>query len=202
MLENPVKFDIEYPEKLSRGILLLKTFLGQIYIGIPHLICLVFYEIAVLFCLIYVFFVVLFTGVYPRGVFEFVKGFIRWTLRVGAYWTMMMTDKYPAFTNKEIPGDPVTFDIEYQENLSRGLLLLKCFFGFIFVGIPHLICLYLYLLAVMLVNIYVFFYILFTGKYPKAVFDFCKGVIRWNIRVTSYWTFMMHDVYPPFTGKE
>ncbi|MEZ4812081.1 MAG: DUF4389 domain-containing protein [Caldisericia bacterium] len=199
MIDSPVKFDIEYPEKLSRGILLLKTFLGQVYVGIPHMFCLMFYAIAIAFVQIYVWFAILFTGKYPEKSFHFILGYYRWLFRVLAYWTLMMTDKYPPFTSKEIPGDPVTFNIEYPTNLSKGILLLKTFFGFIYVGIPHMFCIMFYAMAVMFVQIYVWFYILFKGKYPAVFLRFVKGLYRWAMRVGA-WSHD-EDVYPPFTGK-
>ncbi|HOO97605.1 MAG TPA: DUF4389 domain-containing protein [Caldisericia bacterium] len=101
MSDSPVKFDVEYPEDLSRGMLLLKTFFGMIFVGIPHGICLLFFGIGVYFALIYAWFAILFTGKYPRSVFEFAKRYQRWSLRVNAYWMFMMTDKYPPFNGNE-----------------------------------------------------------------------------------------------------
>lgn len=201
MAENPVTFDIEYPASLSRGMLLLKTFFGFIYVGIPHMFCLFFYGIAVCFVLIYVWFAILFTAKYPPGAFEFVKGYIRWMMRVNAYWTLFMTDVYPPFTGVKLSDHPVEFDVEYPERLSRGLLLLKTFLGQIYVGIPHMFCLLFYSLAMYFVSIYVWFYILFTGKYPQNVFEFMKGYYRWYLRVMAYWMLMMTDAYPPFSNK-
>ncbi len=95
-----VKFNVEYPEKLSRGILLLKTFLGWIYVGIPHGIILFFYGIAVAVVTFIAWWVILFTGKYPKGMFTFVEKFYRWQLRVMTY-TMLMSDKYPPFSGEE-----------------------------------------------------------------------------------------------------
>ena len=79
----------------------MKTFFGLLYVGIPHMFCIIFYTIAVMFVSIYVWFAILFTGKYPEGAFEFIKGLTRWQLRVNAYWMLYMTDKYPPFTGKE-----------------------------------------------------------------------------------------------------
>ncbi len=97
MVEYPVKFDVEYPERLSRGILLLRFFFGWIYVGIPHGVCLAGLSIAVFFVQIIAWFAVLFTAKYPKGMFDFVLGYWRWWNRVQAYFNFL-TDKYPPFT--------------------------------------------------------------------------------------------------------
>ena len=90
--------------------------------------------------------------------------------------------------------------IEYPERLSRGLAVLKFLFGWIYVGIPHGIILYLYGIAVAVVVFISFWVILFTGKFPRGMFDFVLGYIRWNTRVTAYLSYM-RDEYPPFTTE-
>lgn len=101
MPDSPVKFTVDYPEKLSRGILLLKTFLGWIYVGIPHGIILWFYGIAVVIVVFISWWVILFTGRYPKSLFDFVVGYLRWSLRVQAYWGCLLTDVYPPFSGEE-----------------------------------------------------------------------------------------------------
>jgi hypothetical protein len=101
MIDSPVKFTVDYPEKLSRGTLLLKTFFGWLYVGIPHGICLALYGIAVFIVLIISWFAILFTAKYPKGLFNFVSGYLRWQMRVNAYWMYLLTDKYPPFSGKE-----------------------------------------------------------------------------------------------------
>jgi len=96
---------------------------------------------------------------------------------------------------------PVNTTVAYPEKLSRGMLLLKLFFGWLYVGIPHGVCLYLLGIAQGVITIIAFFAILFTGKYPKGLFDFSVGVMRWGNRVTAYLTFM-RDEYPPFKLDE
>jgi len=97
---HPVNVTAEYPEKLSRGILILRTLFGWLYVGIPHGVCLFGYGIAVLVVIIIAWFAVLFTGKYPKGLFDFVVGYIRWSTRVSGYF-LFLTDKYPPFSNKE-----------------------------------------------------------------------------------------------------
>lgn len=90
--------------------------------------------------------------------------------------------------------------VDYPEKLSRGILLLKVFFGWLYVGIPHGIMLWLYGIAVCVVTFIAFWAILFTGKYPKRMFDFVVGYMRWGLRVSAYMNFLT-DEYPPFSGK-
>jgi hypothetical protein len=97
---SPVKYTVDYPEKLSRGILILRTLFGSIYVGIPHGFCLFFYAIAAYVVMFIAWWAILFTGKYPKGMFDFVLGWMRWGLRVNAYM-MYMTDKYPPFSGKE-----------------------------------------------------------------------------------------------------
>jgi hypothetical protein len=100
MSNYPVKLTVEYPEKLSRGILLLRTFLGFFYVMLPHGICLGFYGFAAAFVYVIAWFAVLFTGKYPKGLFDFIVGYQRWNARLGAYMTFL-TDAYPPFSGKE-----------------------------------------------------------------------------------------------------
>lgn len=98
-------------------------------------------------------------------------------------------------------GSPVTFQLAYPESLSRGTLLLKSFFGWLYVGIPHFFLLMFYGIAVCVVMFIAWWAILFTGKYPKGMFDFVVNYWRWALRVNVY-LMLMSDAYPPFTGKE
>ncbi|MFC1593089.1 DUF4389 domain-containing protein [Candidatus Omnitrophota bacterium] len=97
---------------------------------------------------------------------------------------------------------PVTFTVEYPERLSRGLVLLKMLFGSIYVGIPHGIILTLYGIAVSIVVFIAFWAILFTAKYPRGMFDFVVGYQRWTNNVFAYWTGLLRDEYPPFSGEQ
>jgi hypothetical protein len=98
-------------------------------------------------------------------------------------------------------GQPVKFSIDYPEKLSRGILLLKTFFGWLYVFIPHGFVLFFYGIAVCVVTFIAWWAILFTGKFPKGMFEFVVGYQRWSNRVNAYMLFMT-DVYPPFSGKE
>jgi hypothetical protein len=96
---------------------------------------------------------------------------------------------------------PVNFNIEYPEKLSRGMVILKVLFGWLYVGIPHGICLFFYGIAAYVVLFISFFAILFTGKFPRGMFDFIVGYQRWSNNVNAY-IYLMRDEYPPFSGQE
>lgn len=100
MSDSPVGFTVTYPEQLSRGTLLLKTFFGWLYVGIPHGVALMFYGLAAAAVTFIAWFAILFTGKYPRGMFDFVVGLFRWQMRVNAY-LLLLTDAYPPFGGKE-----------------------------------------------------------------------------------------------------
>lgn len=91
---------------------------------------------------------------------------------------------------------PVDITIPYPERLSRGKLLLKVFLWWIYL-LPHVVILYVLDVIVAVVTFFAFFAILFTGKYPRGMFDFTVGVLRWSTRVTAFLG-LMRDEYPPF----
>lgn len=95
---------------------------------------------------------------------------------------------------------PVVVDIAYPEKLRRGLAVLKLLFGWLYAGIPHGIILWFYGVAVSVVTFIAFWVILFTGKYPRGMFDFALGLLRWQMRLTAYMS-LMRDEYPPFHGR-
>ncbi len=96
---------------------------------------------------------------------------------------------------------PVILTVEYPERLSRGWVVLKVLFGWLYVGIPHGIILWLYGIAVGIVTFIAFWAILFTGKFPRGMFDFVVGYLRWNVNVGAYLG-LLRDEYPPFSGEQ
>ena len=90
---------------------------------------------------------------------------------------------------------PVTYDIQYPQELSRWLIFVKWL-----LAIPHLIILYALGIASALVTFVAFFAILFTKQYPRGLFDFVVNVNRWSANITAY-TFLMRDEYPPFSWE-
>ncbi len=198
-MSYPVSLTVEYPDRLSRGWLLLKVLFGYWYVYIPHGICLWIYEIGVGIVTFIAFWAILFTGKYPRGMFDFVAGYWRWSIRVSAYMSLLR-DEYPPFSGEPEVGYPVALTVDYPDRLSRGWLLLKVFFGWLYVGIPHGIMLAIYGIGVAIITFIAFWAILFTGKYPEGMFDFVAGFWRWITRVNAYMG-LLRDEYPPFSGK-
>lgn len=194
----PVSLSGRLDEKLNRWLPLVKWFLA-----IPHYIILFFLFIALAIVWILAFFAILFTGRYPKGLFDFSVGVLRWSWRVGFYtYSALGTDRYPPFSLEPLDY-PATLEVEYPQRLSRGLVLLKWWL----LAIPHYIIAFLFLggfgwrffgggLLGILVLV-VLLVLLFTGRYPREVFDFILGINRWVYRVGAY-VLLMTDRYPPF----
>ncbi len=182
----PLRYDVEYPEELSRWLIFVKWLLV-----IPHVVILYALSIAAGVIGFIAFFAILFTKRYPRGLFDFVVNVNRWSANVMAY-EMLFRDEYPPFSWE--PGEyAVTYEVDYPEELNRWLPLIKWL-----LAIPHIIVLLFLFIAVYFVFIIAFFAILFTKRFPRGLFDFTVGVHRWNYRVSVY-TNLQRDEYPPFS---
>jgi hypothetical protein len=200
----PVTVEAELDPGLSRWQWLVKWFLA-----IPHWFLLAFLWAAFLVLTIVAFFAILFTGRYPRSIFDFNVGVMRWTWRVAYYATNGIgTDRYPPFSLGEEPDYPARLAVAYPERLSRGLVLVKSWL----LAIPHLIIVSLLVGGVgwfsngweggpISVNTVLFFVagvmLLFAARYPEDVWRLAVGVNRWAIRVAAY-VALMRDEYPPF----
>ena len=129
---------------------------------------------------------------YPRWWFDFARELTRFSARVGAYLALL-TDRYPSTVEEQA----VHLEIDYpdvERDLNRWLPLVKWI-----LAIPHYIVLAV-LIAVAVVAVFIaWFAILFTGRYPKGLFDFVVGVGRWGLRVQAYAFLLVTDRYPPFS---
>ncbi len=189
-------FNIKHPESLSRGELLLRTIFGLFYIYLPHGFILFFVNLWGAILGFISWWIILFTGRYPQSFFEYQVGVLRWAMRIRARM-FNLSDGYPAF-GIDSKDEAITLEVEYPERLSRGTLLLRTFFGWLYVGIPHGFCLYFLALAVLVANFIGFWIILFTGKLPEGIHNFAVGFLRWGTRVGLYIS-NMTDTYPPFS---
>jgi hypothetical protein len=194
-----MKVTITHQESYSRGELLLRTLFGLIYIQLPHMFVLLFISIAAMFINFISFWAILITGNYPRGMWNFTVGMLRWNLRLGARLNNL-SDGYPAF-GIGATDTATSLEIEYPEKSSRGLLLLRTFFGFIYILIPHGFCLLFLMIGTLFVKMIAFWIVLITGNYPKGMHDYMVGVTRWGMRVNAYY-YNLTDTYPPFSLSE
>ncbi len=193
-----MKLSITYQESYSRSELLLRSFLGVFYITLPHVFLLVFCQIWSGIITFIAFWSILFTGKYPQSFFEYQVQMFRWSVRLQAR-ARNMVDGYPAFFPSGT--DTLTnFEMEYPENLSKGTLLLKMFFGFFYCILPHAFVLIFRTLWGQILTFIAWWVVLFTGRYPQSTHEFNKETILWGLRVNAYIGYMT-DVYPPFNGK-
>jgi len=161
---------------------------------IPHAFILYFLEIAAVVVWVIAWFAILFTGKYPKSLFDFSVGVLRWGWRVNFYsYSALGTDKYPPFALESMPDYPADLDVVYPAKLSRGLIFVKWWL----LAIPHFIILYFLGIFSSILVIVVALCLLFTGKYPASLFRLIIGVNRWSNRVSAY-VFLLTDEYPPF----
>jgi hypothetical protein len=181
---------------------------------IPHYFVLAFLWLAFVFVTLIAFFAILFTTRYPRGLFDFNVGVLRWTWRVNYYgYTALASDRYPPFTLADVPDYPARLEMEYPRRLNRWLPLVKWLLAFpqyllvgallgsgyavasdmddrgvVYYSGPSLLGACVLIAAVAL---------LFTAHYPAGLYDLVVGVNRWSYRLVAYLA-LMTDRYPPF----
>ncbi|GGS28542.1 DUF4389 domain-containing protein [Actinokineospora fastidiosa] len=205
----PVRVDGALDEPLSRGLWLVKWLLL-----VPHLLVLAVLWPAFVVVTVAAFFSILVTGRYPRPLFDFTVGVLRWSWRVHYYgYAALGTDRYPPFTLADVPDYPARLSVDYPERLSRGLALVKTWL----LALPHYLVVALFAgvgfgttgdgtdfavagligLLVLIAGVV----LLFTKAYPRPIHDFVIGMDRWVVRVVAY-AALMTDEYPPFRLDE
>ena len=131
---------------------------------------------------------------YPRWWFDFARELTRFGARVGAY-VALLTDRYPSTVEEQ----SVHLEIDYpavERDLNRWLPLVKWF-----LAIPHYVVLFFLMIGAIIAIVIAWFAILFTGRYPRPLFDYVVGVSRWSLRVSAYGFLLVTDRYPPFSLK-
>jgi len=188
----PVQYDVDYPDrKLNRWttffrlfmivpiLIVLGTVSGGFYVGAGGLL------------LLGPFLMVLFREKYPRWWFDWNQELLRFSARVGVYGALL-DDRYPSTDERQ----SVRLDIAYpdvEQDLNRWLPLVKWL-----LAIPHYVVLFFLGIGAYVAVLIAWFAILFTGRYPRPLFDFVVGVYRWGLRVVAYSMILTTDEYPPF----
>jgi hypothetical protein len=203
---SPVRLDGRLDPALSRWRWLVKWLLA-----VPHLLVLGALWAATLVLTVVAAVAILVTGTYPRPLFEFTTGVLRWTWRVQFYgFDVLATDRYPPFSLDPDPGYPADLAIDHPPSLSRGLVLVKSWL----LALPHLLIVLAFagvpfwlvrdlpwsLLAgglIGLLTLAAMAALLVGGRYPPSLFDLVMGLNRWVYRVLAY-VLLMTDEYPPF----
>ena len=194
----PLTFSVDYPDRelnrLTTGfrlilaiplIILLALFGGPHFNGLPISgpVLLLFLPLLALIVL---------RQKYPRWWFDFNVELLRLTTRIDSY-IFLLRDEYPSVDDQQAVHVDVVYP-DTRNDLNRWLPLVKWL-----AAIPHYIVLIFLDIAAVVVVIIAWFAILFTGRYPRGMFDFVVGVLRWNLRVAAYAFLLVTDRYPPFT---
>ena len=182
----PVRLTVEHPETLSQTLLFFKWLLA-----LPLYIVLLFYGAAAFVATFIAFWAILVTGRYPQSLFEFVKGYMTWSFRVYSYFPLMMSRHW-------LPDDlhPLKYEADAPAGLSRLVLVFIKLPSFLFNIVETLVG--IGILVLFVAGILAWWSILFTGRYPKKLFDFNVSLLEWVARVLA-WQWLMRDDWSLFS---
>lgn len=181
-----IRGELSFPP--NRGLWLVKWLLA-----LPHWIILFFLGIGAFVVWFIAWWAVLFTARYPRWMFSYITGVMRWQWRVSFYAGVLGTDRYPPFGFASDDDYPADLYVEYPERLSR----VKVIFKWWLLAIPHYIIVYFFGGLAFAVSIITGIILLFTGEYRDDLFGVQMAINRWKWRVNGYTSFL-YDDYPPF----
>lgn len=179
----PLQYSVDYPEGPRNRL----TALVRLILAIPIIIISIFAAWQVI---VPTFFMILFRNKYPRWWFDWNLEVMRFVSRVNSY-VLLLRDEYPATDDEQA----IHLDMSYPDegDINRFMPIVKWI-----LAIPHFIVLYVLSLIVLLVSFIAWLAILIVGRYPRGMFDFTVGVMRWSNRVTAYAFVLTTDRYPPF----
>ena len=186
MQQYPVNLKIDYSETSIK-----LTALIRLVLVIPIIIVIALISSYAETLSLAVALMILFREKYPKWWFDWNLALTKFWLRITAYG-LLMRDEYPSTDDDQA----IQVDIPYpdvKKDLNRWMPLFKWI-----LVIPHLIVLLFIFIAVVVCSVFAWFAILFTGKYPKGIFDFVEGFLRWSLRVNAYVFLLTTDEYPPF----
>jgi hypothetical protein len=184
--DYPVRLTIAHQEEYSRFMPLVKWLLA-----FPHYVALIFLGIAAFFVLVISWFAVLITGRYPRGLWDFMIGVLRWSNRVNTY-IYLMVDPYPPFSLDDDPNYPTRLEADYPERVERWRPLVAWL-----LAIPYLIIAGILVYLAYILAFFAFFTILFARTFPKGMFDIAEVGLRWQLRGSAYACWLTTR-YPPW----
>ena len=190
MQDYPVNLKIDYPESSDR-----LTALFRLILVIPIIIILGLISTYAEALSIAIAMMILFKEKYPKWWFDWNIGITKFAYRITAY-VLLMRDEYPATDDDQSVHLTIPYP-EVKHDLKRWMPLVKWI-----LVIPHAIALIFIFIGVILCTIFALFVILFTGKYPKSIFKFIEGFLRWTLRVSAFALLLTTDQYPPFRLSE
>ena len=194
--DYPARLEVDYPEQLDRVTTLFRPILV-----IPIAIVFAFLvspdgesgamagSFGGLFAATVL--MIVFRQRYPRWWFDFLREVVRFAGRIACY-ALLLTDRYPSTVDEQA----YHLEIDYPDavnDLNRWMPLVKWF-----LAIPHFLVLVVLMVGVIVVFVIAWFAILFTGRFPRQLFDYVVGVLRWWVRVSAYAVWLVTDRYPPF----